>query len=153
MVVSLRRESGSVTFNPGAIFCTPAVTTSAPAGGPETSASSLRYPCTTTLINSTVPAGSAPARRTTHSAGCPLDWVIALAGIAATEISAAVSSAISVAVAPSGSGLGLTGFNRARYVRVCGAACCESSRRTTSKLWSGALASDALYLAFVNEAK
>ena len=36
------RSPGSATRKPGAIFCTPAVTTSSPAGGPETSTSSLR---------------------------------------------------------------------------------------------------------------
>ena len=39
---------GRATRKPGAIFCTPAVTTSAPAGNPDTSTSSLRYPCIST---------------------------------------------------------------------------------------------------------
>ena len=37
-----RGAPGSATRKPGAIFCTPAVTTSSPAGGPDTSTSSLR---------------------------------------------------------------------------------------------------------------
>ena len=47
-VLRLARASlaapGSATRNPGAIFCTPAVTTSVPAGGPDTKTLSLRYP-------------------------------------------------------------------------------------------------------------
>ena len=140
---SERTDESSATFNPGAIFCTPAVTMSAPAGGPETRTSSLRYPCTVTRISSTVPIGSAPARRTAHNAGCPWLCVIAGAGIAATGGPAGTVSAISVAVAPSGSLRGVAGFSRARYVRVCAAACADSSRRTTSNVSSGALASDA----------
>ena len=41
-VSALRAAAGSATRKPGAIFCTPAVTTSSPAGGPDTSTSSLR---------------------------------------------------------------------------------------------------------------
>ena len=41
-VSALRASPGSATRKPGAIFCTPAVTTSSPAVGPETSTSSLR---------------------------------------------------------------------------------------------------------------
>ena len=41
-VSALRAAPGSATRKPGAIFCTPAVTTSSPAGGPDTSTSSLR---------------------------------------------------------------------------------------------------------------
>ena len=59
---------------------------------------------------------------------------------------------ISVAVAPNGRRRAVTGFSRARYVRVCGAACGDSSRRTTSKVSSGSLASDALNLADLNDA-
>ena len=79
---------GSATFKPGAIFCTPAVTTSSPACGPETSTSSLRYPWTTTFVRSTVPTASVPARRTTQTAGWPLFCVMADAGIAAAGVSA-----------------------------------------------------------------
>ena len=35
-------DGASATFRPGAIFCTPAVTTRSPAAAPETSTSSLR---------------------------------------------------------------------------------------------------------------
>ena len=42
LVSALRAAPGSATRRPGAIFCTPAVTTSSPAGGPDTSTSSLR---------------------------------------------------------------------------------------------------------------
>ena len=41
-VSALRAAPGSATRKPGAIFCTPAVTTRSPAGGPDTSTSSLR---------------------------------------------------------------------------------------------------------------
>ena len=41
-VSALGAAPESATFNPGAIFCTPAVTTISPAGGPDTSTSSLR---------------------------------------------------------------------------------------------------------------
>ena len=42
LLATLPTAVGSATFNPGAIFCTPAVTTSSPAGGPDTSTTSLR---------------------------------------------------------------------------------------------------------------
>ena len=120
-LVALRaRRRAARRAVPGAIFCTPAVTTSSPAGGPETSTSSLRYPCTATRTSSTVPTGSLAARCTTHSAGCPLLCVIAAAGIAATGVPRprrarrpAWRSRRAAAAA------GVAGFRRARYVRVC----------------------------------
>ena len=60
------------------------------------------------------PGRAVSPRRTTHTAGSPFACVIALAGIAAIGVSAAVRSTTSVAVAPSGSGRGFTGFKRAR---------------------------------------
>ena len=64
---------------------------------------------------------------------------MAEAGITAADASPTGRSTTSVAVAPSGSGRGVAGFRRARKVRVCAAACGESSRNTTSNGWSGAL--------------
>ena len=85
-----------------------------------------------------------PRGRTTHTAGWPLFCVIADAGIAAAGASPTGRSTTSVAVAPSGSGRGVAGFRRARNVRVCAAACGDSSRNATSNVCSGALASHAL---------
>src|SRR5262249_40390475 len=62
VMFSVRGASVSATRKRGAIFWTPAVTTNAPAGGPDTSTKSLRYPWTWTGTSSTVPAGSLPDR-------------------------------------------------------------------------------------------
>ena len=66
---------------------------------------------------------------------------MAAAGITAAALSAIGRSTTSVALAPSGSGLGVAGLSRARKVRVVEAACGDNSRNTTSKDWSGALVS------------
>src|ERR1700674_5683077 len=70
---------------------------------------------------------------------------MAAAGITAAALSAIGRSTTSVALAPSGSGRGVAGLSRARKVRVVGAAFGDNPRNTTSKDWSGALASVALY--------
>ena len=137
-MASLRAASGSATRNPGAIFCTPAVTMSAPGGGPETSTSSLRYPCTVTRIRSTVPTGSLPAR--THHPQRRLP--IALRDRAGRDrrhrrVCRRVLGDQRGRRAERQALWARWASSRARYVRVCAAACGDSSRSTTSNVVVG----------------
>ena len=127
----------------GAIFCTPAVTTSSPAGAGH------QHVVVAIAVHGDgeqADRSDRLVRLATHDPHGRLALVLGDRGgrDGAAAFWPAGRSTTSVAVAPSGSGRGVAGFSRARNVRVCAAACGESSRSTTSNIWSGALASDAL---------
>ena len=94
--------SGSATTRPGDILWTPAVTTTVPSFGPDTSTASLRYPRTATGTSSTRAVCLPPTGRATQTAGLPSRCVNAVAGTEAAGAPAPIRSAISVALAPSG---------------------------------------------------